>query len=194
MARSASAEVERVRNRLAEMVGIDFIEQPEVQISARMSDCLSSPGAETAFSRIAAWVNVRDRSVEEVSSRLRKESYSLDDVEAAVSRARSCGLLDDGRFVLSFVRGKSRLGWGRRKIALALAEHRLDVSSFPEVEAEYLSCEAQEELASQVAAKRPVSGKNPVEKLARHLVSRGFETSLSYEVARKAVKGRYEVV
>ncbi|MDR2492102.1 MAG: recombination regulator RecX [Coriobacteriales bacterium] len=76
--------------------------------------------AEGAFAHLVRLVNVRDRSELELRQRLASKGHAPDVVEAAVSRARRCGLVDDERFARAYVGGKLRKGWGRERIERAL--------------------------------------------------------------------------
>jgi len=142
----------------------------------------------SAMDRIVSLVNVRDRSVAEIEERLNREGYSPEDVCRAIDRAESCGILSDARFADLFIRSKIRSGWGRIKIQTHLGRYGIDVSTIQGYPERYFDCDSEEERASAILAKRPVPSMRPVEKMARHLVSKGFDFDVSFQAARRRVE------
>ena len=146
--------------------------------------------AQTAFERIVEALGVRERSSSELERRLVEEGFSQACAHDAVARARACGLCDDARFAESFIAAKTRAGWGRTRIERALAEQGIRpdelLEDYPEA---YFNRSGEQARAWALLLKKGVPDKNPVEKLARFLVAKGYPASLSFDLARKRARG-----
>jgi len=101
-------------------------------------------------------LNVRNRSSQEMSERLRAEGFAAEIISETIERLQGVGLLDDERFARerasALGRGK---GWGPRKLRWDLGRHRL-------------SAEIIEQAIAQAY------GKGDVTKFMRELVVRRF--------------------
>lgn len=146
--------------------------------------------SQTAFERIVDALGTRERSSSELERRLVGEGFTREQANHAIERARACGLCDDARFAESFISAKRAAGWGRSRIERELAEKGIcpnDVlDDYPDA---YFSKDDEHERARRLLLKKSIPEKNPVEKLARFLTTKGYPASLSLRVARERVYG-----
>lgn len=139
-----------------------------------------------ALERIAALVERRDYAVREAEGRLCRDGYGTAAREAAVARARACGLLDDARFSAAYVRSKLSAGWGERRIALELSRRGIELDDVPGWPDEFLDRDGEPARAYALLERRRVPERNAYGKLMRFLLARGFPAG----VAREAVERR----
>jgi regulatory protein len=152
--------------------------------SSRFEAFLESLISETCWQRAVDALSRRDFSGSELSRRLQEEGFPLSDVESAVMRAKSNGMIDSARYAESFIREKTRFGWGRGRIERELMARGVDPNELSGYPGEFFSHEEELERAESALRKKRVPEKNPVPKLMRFLVGRGFST----EIARRAVR------
>lgn len=119
----------------------------------------------------------------EIMQKLRRWGISAGDSDEIIKSLVSRKFVSDSRFAVAFVRDKYRFGkWGRRKIALALAQKHIGREQIYAAMDEIDQEEYSEILRSlmRVKAKTNKEG-NSFEgrtKLFRSIASRGYETSL----------------
>lgn len=143
----------------------------------------SSP---SVFDRIVRLVASRERCTSELRSRMIREGYLPDDVDAAIRRSVECGLVDDVRFADVLIRTRLGQGRGRRgiedelkRLGIALS----DVCGWPE---SYFGeqASAETERALDVLRRHPPKSKNVLQSAYRKLVSKGFEPSVASAASR----------
>jgi regulatory protein len=66
-------------------------------------------------------LSVRDRSLEELRTRLSGRGYENEEIETVISDLVSAGLLDDEKFAEAFVESKVARMWGWRRIRIELS-------------------------------------------------------------------------
>lgn len=146
--------------------------------------------SQTAFERVVDALGTRERSSSELERRLVGEGFTHEQAHRAIERARACGLCDDARFAESFISAKRAAGWGRSRIERELGEEGIcpnDVlDNYPDA---YFDKDDERERARCLLLKKSVPEKNPVEKLARFLTTKGYSASLSLSMARERVYG-----
>lgn len=154
----------------------------------RLDAYLADLSAQTAFERVETALRSRERSAAEMTRRLADDGFAPEQARAAVERAVRCGLVDDARYAETFVASKVRAGWGRARIERELARGGVDprrlLEGWPEA---YLDRDGERERARTLLAKKPVPAKNPVEKLARFLVTKGYDPGCALSLARERV-------
>lgn len=135
---------------------------------------------------IAWYINKRDYSSSELSHKLRDKGYKESIVAQGISWAISIGLIDDTRVADSFIRSKLQQGWGARKISYELTHKGIDphtLAGWPEA---YISRGDELERARALAEKKlRIPSKDPYVKIVRALVSKGFSSSIAYQIARE---------
>lgn len=142
---------------------------------------------QAAFDKACKMLSSRERPASDARAALMRLGYAERTAQAAVERARRCGLVDDGRYARSFISSKTRAGWGRNRIVAHLEQVGVHLEEAGEPFSEELSEEREYERALAAVSKKRVPETKPVEKLARFLVGRGFSTSLSFKVAKQVV-------
>lgn len=141
----------------------------------------SGPENKDALGAAMRLLAVRQRSVFELTGKLREKGFEEPDVSSAIDRLLKAGYLDDAEFARSLARSRARnKAWGPAKIAHDLATRGIARETVKEAVA--LACPAEEELASAALQRwrrthRGLSGRQEKEKAFRHLSSRGFSPS-----------------
>ncbi len=124
-----------------------------------------------------------ERCEHELREKMRTWRIDSRDIDAIINSLTTRRFLDDSRFARAFVRDKYRFArWGRRRIAMALRQKRIDSDVIDEALEEINQDEYTAVLRSLLKAKaahmdRPLSYDDRV-KLFRFAVARGFETQL----------------
>ena len=124
-----------------------------------------------------------ERCEHELREKMRAWRIDSRDIEAIINSLTTRRFLDDSRFARAFVRDKYRFArWGRRKIAMALKQKRIDSDTIDEAleeinQEEYTAVLRTLLKATAAHMDRPLSYDDRV-KLFRFAVARGFETQL----------------
>lgn len=124
-----------------------------------------------------------ERCEHELREKMRAWRIDTRDIDAIINSLVTRRFLDDCRYARAFVRDKYRFArWGRRKIAMALKQKRIDSDTIDEALEEINQEEYTAVLRSLLKAKaahmeRPLSYEDRM-KLFRFAVARGFETQL----------------
>ena len=131
-----------------------------------------------AMDKIAALVNVRERTAKEVRGRLAQAGFEDAVAQEAVECAVRCGLIDEHRYAAALIKGKVRQGWGKRKILMRLQDDGVDADTIQECSDLFASPEEEYERAMSELAKRSVRSKNPRATLTRRLLQKGYSNEL----------------
>lgn len=132
-----------------------------------------------AFNKIERLVKIRDRSVYEVETRLKNDSYSSEVIASSVNRAKQCGYLDDERFVEIFTRSRLLSGKGLTGIIRDLKHNHhinpFDLTGFPDsyLPSNYDAVKAAVELLQR----KPSHAKNKQQASYVKLIRNGFSSS-----------------
>ena len=130
-----------------------------------------------------------ERCEHELREKMRAWRIDPRDIDAIINSLVTRRFLDDSRFARAFVRDKYRFArWGRRRIAMALRQKRIDSDVIDEALEEINQDEYTAVLRSLLKAKaaqmeRPLSYEDRM-KLLRFAVARGFETQLVSSLLR----------
>lgn len=128
------------------------------------------PCAEKAVALLARRPHFR----RELARKLTQRGYEESEVEAALDRLTTRGLLDDRQLAHDYLAQRLRREpLGRRRLAAELARRGVDAELVEEALAAQLP-EDDLELARQAAARWQQRGGGDPRKLARHLERRGF--------------------
>ncbi len=134
-------------------------------------------------------LSYRPRSVREAEEKLESKGFPPEEISAAIDYLSRSGYLDDRKFAHALVEARSTgRRWGIRKIAAELVAKGIDADTVKEA----LSSRdpAAEAAAGTVALKkwlkakgvRPPLPPKDFERAMRHLISRGFQTSLARDI------------
>lgn len=144
---------------------------------------------EQALVRLEELCARSEHSTGELRTKLRQWRIAPADAEEIIESLTARRFVDDSRFARAFVRDKYRFArWGRRKIAMALKQKRIDSDTIDEALEEINQEEYTAVLRTLLKAKaahmdRPLSYDDRV-KLFRFAVARGFETQLVSSLLR----------
>jgi len=151
-------------------------------VSARQSIAEAEP--ECARLRALRLVAHRERSSQELVTRLRQDGYPGAVVEPLVVHLTELGLLDDLRFAGMFARSKVSSGWGRSRVERALSqEYAVDADTVAEALAEVCPLDDEAARAVDVIGSRPLATPKDRDRVLRLLIRRGF----TYSQARSAI-------
>lgn len=136
--------------------------------------------AEKAFNKIERLLSVRDRSIAEIYTRLKRDNFTQSATEEAVLRAQRCGYLDDTRFADVFIRSKLRASKGIDGIVRSLKAHNIDAYTIPGFPDAYLEAHGgQLESAIDLLTRKPPHSKNIQQAAFAKLIRNGYSTSVA---------------
>lgn len=141
---------------------------------------------EKAFRKIERLACVREQASKALQARLEREGYEPHVANAAIERARSCGLISDERYADVLVRSRLSQGKGLQGIAAELEALDIDprqVDGFLEATEQ---TSGPDELARALALldAKPPRGKRPRESAYRKLMQKGYGATVSASAAR----------
>ena len=110
-------------------------------------------------------------------------------MERIISQLISEGFINEERFAIAYAGGKFRIKhWGKIKIRLALKQKNISDYCINKALKEINSRDYQRTLEKTILDySKKISEKNPLKKnykIAQHLISKGFEPELVWEVLR----------
>lgn len=142
-----------------------------------------------AYTKILRLSGIRERSVKELRDHLQKENFREGEIEDALERAQTCGLVDDFRFGEMLIVSRKSAGKGKQGIEYELEKNGIDANAIPGWPEEYfLNEESEIEEAITFLTKKPPRAKNKREAAYRKLISRGYSST----VASRAVRSWFE--
>ncbi|QKF06979.1 regulatory protein RecX [Berryella wangjianweii] len=166
---------------------------PSPASSSEGSDDSEGPST-PVFRRLLMTVSRRERSVLDVRARLLDAGYGEAEVEEALARAVSAGVLDDARFADVLTRSRLAQGRGVAGIQRELERNGIDVSCLPDWPAAYLEDEAGEtERAFELLRRHPPRARNLRDAAYRKLVGKGFSSDAACSAARRWAEERERV-
>ena len=144
---------------------------------------------ERAFALAFAYLNRRERTVDEVLRHLEQKGIAAPSAEAAVARLTEDGYVDDARFALMFVHDKRELeSWGNDRIRRGLAhrgiERDLIETALAEHTAEFAPGETELDRALALLRRRfpsPPSERRERDRALGVLIRKGFESDLALD-------------
>ncbi len=139
-----------------------------------------------ALNKIINYCNYRDRSTKEIKIKLLDLNYSIEIIDSAISQAIELGIVDNFRFSKSFSRGKNQKNrWGKIKISYELKNKGLNNKEIT------FGLESIEEktyykvLMKSIEVYKRKSKNFEKNKLIKHLINKGYETSLVFTTINK---------
>ena len=145
------------------------------------------------YSRLARQCAMTEYAPADIKQKVLRAGLGNDAAERLVGQLMDEGYVNEERYVYAFVHDKFELcHWGRRKIAIALAQKGLRgnmvQSNLAEInEAKYLQVlgEILRTKNKQISA---ASNQERFQKLLRFAASRGFELPLAYQVVEQMIE------
>ncbi len=134
---------------------------------------------EQAFARMARYCSLAERASSDVERLLTGYGVSYGEREKICARLVELGFLNEERYVVSFVRSKSRAMWGRHKISAALRTKKIPSSLIENALAQLSSGEDSDARLEELIRKKAASTKSTSSydlkgKLLRFAMGRGF--------------------
>ena len=138
----------------------------------------------SALNKIINYCNYRDRSTKEIKTKLLDLNYSIEIIDSG--KSIELGIVDNFRFSKSFSRGKNQKNrWGKIKIAYELKNKGL---SNKEITFGLKSIEEKtyyKVLMKSIEVYKRKSKNFEKNKLIKHLINKGYETSLVFTTINK---------
>ena len=140
-----------------------------------------------ALRKAASFCAYQERTQQEVRQRLDAWDIYGDDAEELIAELITQNYLNEERFATSFAGGKFRIkGWGKRKITQHLKQRGITGRNLETALNDIKPLDYRATLTDLLAKKRrQVRDDNPLivkQKLARYALSKGYESSLIWEV------------
>jgi regulatory protein len=139
---------------------------------------LSFQAAEDKCVRLLA---VRERSSQELRSRLHDAGFSTDIIQALVNRLQSTGLVDDQRFCHLYVESKRRQGWGMQRIHKALKVFGIELEDYADLSLEYSDEGDELQRASEALLRYRGRARDAYTARYRFLITKGFSPTIVYQ-------------
>ncbi len=135
-----------------------------------------------AYAKILRLASVKERSSVYLRKRLSQEGFCEQDVERAIERAMSVGIVDDARYAEVYLHTGLNAGRGRAGIISELESLNIDLSF---LEDEINNDEDTEiSRALQFLEHHPSHAKNKRDGAYRKLMQKGYGSSVSAKAAR----------
>ncbi len=173
---------ERITSR--DVIRLLALESGEYLDPGIVFDQVSEAETAAALERALRLLNYRERSVFEMRAKLLEDGYPDEIAQALVERFCELQLLDDERFAGCLVRTKRLAGWGRVRVARALAD--AGVSEQTALEALAQGADLEYERALAIALRRPPTDHASHEKVLAKLVRKGFPFDVALRATRSA--------
>lgn len=146
--------------------------------------------ADQILDKMAKYCAYQERSVKEVTDKLKAFEISEKDREEIINYLIDNKFVNDERFAHAFVRGKiNQSGWGVNKIRFHLIQKGISKEIIDEALQSFDEEAYRQRLVEVLKAKaKTVKAVNDFErnrKLAAYAIQKGFEAPLVWEVIRK---------
>lgn len=142
-----------------------------------------------ALNKACKYCTYQERSQQEVRDKLYVLGLKKIDVELIISQLVTEGFINEERFAIAYAGGKFRIKhWGKIKIKLALQQKRVSEYCINKALKEINHRDYHRILAQEITAySKKILENNPLKKnnkIAQHLISKGFEPELVWDVLR----------
>ena len=140
----------------------------------------------SALNKIINYCNYRDRSTKEIKIKLLDLNYSIEIIDSAISQAIELKIVDNFRFSKSFSRGKNQKNrWGKIKIAYELKNKGLNDKEITFGLESIGEKTYYKILMKSIEVYKRKSKNFEKNKLIKHLINKGYETSLVINTIKK---------
>ena len=147
-----------------------------------------------AFAKISRIVSISEKSSRQIRERLARDGFDEETINGALSRAQSCGMVDDARYAEWLVRSRIRQGRGIAGIKRDLAVEGFSLEDLPGWPEEYeYGDDSELERAMMFLDAHPPRAKNQRASAYRKLVSKGFSTTCASSASRAWCDNRDEL-
>ena len=145
----------------------------------------ASNGEEKAYQRLLKILSYSDRCEFELRKKLADASFTEDEIDCAIEKAKRLNFVNDHRFGVSYVESQLRLGKGVVGIRRDLL-----AKGFDQVSIDNFFFESEENVPSEYdraldfLGKHTVTAKNVRDGAFRKLIRKGFSVSVASEAAK----------
>ena len=165
--------------------GTDANGHSRVQTDALRDQAKTDDGQHGAFRKIVDLLAASDKSEFSLRERLARAGFGSQDIDAAISRAKEYGYVDDARYADAFVRSRVAQKRGSAGIERDLKVQGIDPFVLDGWPHEYgIDDDLELERALECLEKQPPKSKNLHDSAYRKLMNRGFPVSVSARAAR----------
>ncbi len=158
----------------------------------RKDETVASDGrlsADSAFKKIVELVNLQERSSNQLRVKLQKASYSQEQIEEAIDRAQSCGIVDDMRYAQILIRSRISQSCGSVGIEKELRNEHIDIDDVPGWPYDFpVSYDEELERALGLLERKPTHSKNLRDGAFRKLMGKGYGSNVAAQAARMWVE------
>ena len=130
---------------------------------------------DTAYEAAARMILRRPHTIKELTQKLRQKNFVADDIEAALATLKESHHLDDAKLAQQFVEWHIQYKpMGRRALRFTMMKKGFETSDI-DTSLTQLTSEIERDLAQRLIEQRASKGVVARDKLARFLLSRGFD-------------------
>jgi regulatory protein len=146
---------------------------------------------DTAYEAAARMILRRPHTVKELTQKLRLKNFSADDIADAVTTLKESHHIDDTQLAKQFVEWHIKYNpMGRRALRFKMVKKGFEAADI-ESALEQLTSSVEHDLVKRLIEQRTARGNVTREKLARFLLSRGFDNETVLTLL-EAVPGQTE--
>ena len=180
------AAIDDLRRKIARIESCDSGSFESKSISRETAPSVTgADDADGAFKKIIALVNVRDRSVKQIRTRLEKEGYPSKAIQDAIDRALSYRILDDSRYAETLIRSRINQGKGSAGIERELRGEDIAADSVEGWPYAFETSYDQEfSRALDLLERKPTRAKNKRQASYRKLIQAGFSSRIANDASR----------
>ncbi|MDE5849243.1 MAG: RecX family transcriptional regulator [Muribaculaceae bacterium] len=154
------------------------------------------PTADEMLVRMAGLCAAAEQCASDIRNKILKQGFSAEQAESMVEYLKKNKYLDDNRYARAYAVDKVRFsGWGRMKVRMGLRAKGMGDAVISQA-LEYIPVSDYDEALSKVMAAKAknldLKDVKDLQKLYRHLSSRGFESNLIVSAMRKMMKESQE--
>lgn len=144
--------------------------------------------------KIRKYCAYQERSQQEVRDKLYEFGLHKKDVEETISQLIGDGFINEERFAIAYAGGKFRIKkWGRVKIKLALQQKKVSAYCIQKALDQINDIDYRKTIRENINTySKRITEENHMKrnyKIAQHVISKGFEPELVWEVLKEEVAG-----
>ena len=139
-----------------------------------------------ALEKVSKYCAYQERCQMEVRNKLTEFQLSSEEIEEVIFELIQQNFLNEERFSRAFARGKFRInGWGKKKIALALAQKQISTAciqlGFQEISEEEYTEKLRNLARKELTKHSKLSDYQKKAKTAQYLIGKGYEPEIVWE-------------
>ena len=135
----------------------------------------------------------RDYTQLEMQQKLRLNGFLPEVYEPIIDRAITNKYICDERYAKYFIDAKKRSGWGQKKIELELKHRGIDAYALKDYPQAYFDNDEEYERTLSILRRKHIPDTRAYEKLMRHLLSKGFNSSVASSCVKAYLQDAEEI-